>query len=94
MAIGHARERPRVAGPDLVGLGQRVLGEDVDERVERGVELRDPVERGLDELARGQLAGPHDRGELVDGAEQEIGAGGGGHGADTNGGRPDRATVA
>ena len=33
----HAGERPLVAGADAVGLGQRLVGEDVDERVERGL---------------------------------------------------------
>ena len=87
----HAGERARVVGADLVGLGQRLVGEDVDERVERGVELRDAIQRGLHELARGELARAHERGELVDGAEEEIGAGGGGHGADAE--PPTRALV-
>jgi hypothetical protein len=75
----HAGKRARIVGGDLVGLGQRLVGEDVDERVERGVELRDAIQRGLHELARGELARAHERGELVDGAKEEIGAGGGGH---------------
>ena len=48
----HAGERPRVAGADRVGGGQRLVGEDVDERVELRVELLDAVERRLHELAR------------------------------------------
>ena len=53
----HAGERPLVAGADLVGRGQRLVGEDVDEGVEAGVELVDAVQRGLHQLAGGQLAG-------------------------------------
>ena len=32
----HAGERPLVAGPDRVGVGERLLGRHVDERVDRG----------------------------------------------------------
>ena len=73
----HARERALVAGADLVGRRERVLGEDVDERVELGVERVDAVQRGLHELARGQLAGADEAGELARRAEEEVGHGAG-----------------
>jgi hypothetical protein len=72
---GHAGERALVAGPDLVGRGEGVVGVDVDERVELGVERLDAPERGLHELARGQLAGAYEAGELARRAKEEVGHG-------------------
>ena len=40
-----------------VRLGERLLGSDADEGVERGVELGDPTQALLDRGARRQLAG-------------------------------------
>ena len=60
----HAGERPGIAGPDRVGVGQRRLVGDVRERVDRRLELVDPAQRGLHELASGQLARPDQRGQL------------------------------
>ena len=73
----HAGERALVAGPDLVGRGEGVVGVDVDERVELGVQRLDAIERGLHELAGGQLAGAHEAGELARRAEEEVGHGAG-----------------
>jgi hypothetical protein len=73
----HAREGPLVAGRNRVGGGQRVVVEDVDERVELGIEGIDAVERGLDELARGELAGAHQLRELGRRAKEEVGHGAG-----------------
>ena len=53
----HAGERALVAGADLVGRGEGVVGEDVDERVELGVERLDAIERGL-RRARGADSSP------------------------------------
>jgi hypothetical protein len=68
----HAGERALVAGTDRVGGGQRLVVEDVDERVQARVEEVDAPERGLDEVAGGHLAGPDEPGELERGAEQEV----------------------
>jgi hypothetical protein len=59
-----------VAGRDLPGLGQRPFAAGRDERAQRRVELVDPSQRGLDEVARGQLAASDQPG-LLDGAEVE-----------------------
>jgi hypothetical protein len=83
----HAGERPLVAGADVVGGGQRLIGEDVHEGVEAGVELVDAVQRGLHQLTGGQLAVADEPGELVDGAEQEIGGLGLGHDAEPSAAR-------
>ena len=55
--------------------GQRRLVRDVGERVDRGLELVDPAQRRLDELARGQLAGADQSGQLGGGTQQELGRG-------------------
>ena len=68
----HARERRGVAGLDGVGLGQRPLAVDLDERVERRVERLDAPQRGLDDLTRGRVAGAHERGGLFGGHEREV----------------------
>ena len=77
----HAGERPRVAGRDLAGGGQRAVAVDVDERLQPAVELLDAPHRGLRELAGAHSAPAHEPGEVGDGAEHEIGLRGGGHGA-------------
>ena len=77
IAIGTPANGRSSPARDLVGRGQGVLGEDVDERVELGVERLDAIERGLHELARGQLAGAHEAGELARRAEEEVGHGAG-----------------
>jgi dienelactone hydrolase len=73
----HAGEGALVARPHLVRRRERVFGEDVDERVELGVERLDAIERRLHELARGQLAGADEAGELARRAEEEVGHGAG-----------------
>ncbi len=78
----HAEQRARVAAAaapvGLVGLGQRALGEDDAEGVERRVEAGDPLEVGLGQLARGDVA----RGDHLGLAREagERGVGGHGHG--------------
>jgi hypothetical protein len=69
----HPGERPLVAGLDGVGGRQGALGVDLDERVDPVVEVVDPLERGGDDLARRDLAAAHERGELLDRLEHEIG---------------------
>ena len=71
-AIGTpAKARPS-RGRTFVGLGQRALGVDLDERVEQRVEGLDALEGGRDELRGGDLAVPHQRGELGRGPVGEL----------------------
>ena len=42
-AIGHAGERALVVAADRVGLGERALGVELDERAELRVERLDPA---------------------------------------------------
>ena len=72
IAIGTPAYGSRIARPDPVRHRQRRLVGDVRERVDRRLELVDSPERGLDELARGQLAVPDQRGELGRRTEQEL----------------------
>ena len=81
MAIGTPANGRRSPGPTRVGGGQGLVGEDVDEGIEARVELVDAVQRRLDELAGGQLAVADEPGQLIDGAEQEVGGLGLGHDA-------------
>ncbi len=69
---GHARERAGVARGDLLGGGERALGVHLDERVERGIEFLDPLERQLDELSRRHLAGAHHARQLARSTEQQV----------------------
>ena len=65
-------ERPVVARGHRIVRGESLLGEDVDERVDRGLDGLDAVERGLDELARGHLAVADEPGEIEGRAEEEV----------------------
>jgi hypothetical protein len=47
----HPGERPRIPRTNLIGGRQRRLVRDVRERVDRRLELVDPPQRDLDELA-------------------------------------------
>jgi hypothetical protein len=60
-------------------MGAGGLAFDVDERVEPRVELLDSVQRGIDQLAGGDLAPADQVGKLGGGAEEEVGEGGFGH---------------
>ena len=68
-----AAARPR----RRVGLGQRALGEHRPECVELRVERRDPLQRGLDELARRDLAAADELGLPRDAGEGQVAALGG-----------------
>ncbi len=69
---GNPRERSLVARADRIGRGERALAVDLHERVQLGIELLDPIERDLHELARGDLPGAHHAGELDRGTEHQI----------------------
>jgi hypothetical protein len=56
IAIKDPGERARIARTDLRRGGQRRLVCDVRERVDRRLQLVDPSQRLLDELARAELA--------------------------------------
>ena len=71
-----AGERPRVTGADGLRGRERLVGVDVDERVDLRVKLLDAAQRGLDELGRADLARVHERGELERGTREQVGAGG------------------
>ena len=67
-----AGERPLVARLDRVGRRERAVGVDLDERVELGIALLDPLERRGHDLARAQLTAPHVGGELPDAHGHEV----------------------
>jgi hypothetical protein len=73
----HARERPLVTRGHLVGGGEGVLVEDVDERVDLRIQRVDAIQRGLHELACRQLARAHALGKLARRAKEQVGHGGG-----------------
>ena len=71
--VGRASALPR----RRIGLGQRPLGEHRPEGVELRVERGDPLERGLDELARRDLAAAHELGLPRHPGEGQVAALGG-----------------
>ena len=75
IAIGTPANGRVVARLDLVGGRQRPLGVDLDERVQLAVERLDPLQRGLGELARGQLAAAHAGGKVDAGVNRRSLAG-------------------
>ncbi|HWI08518.1 MAG TPA: hypothetical protein VNT54_13510 [Solirubrobacteraceae bacterium] len=80
-----AEQRLLVRGADPagrgVGLCERLLGEDLAKRVELRVDLRDALERRLDELARSDGAAAYELGLLDDTGEGQLAALGGCRGA-------------
>ena len=80
MAIGTPANGRGSPGPIAVGLRERVLGEHVDERVERRVELVDAVERAWTSSRAVSSPERTSAASSVDGAEEQVGAGGSGHG--------------
>jgi hypothetical protein len=76
----HAAQRAGIARAHAVGLGERALGAQRDERVELAVDAVDRIERCLDELARRDLAGADERCLLGRGTLEQLRHGsGGGH---------------
>jgi hypothetical protein len=71
----HARERALVARLDLVRRGERALAVDLDERVQVPVERPDPVQAGLHQLARRQLAAADAGRQVACRREHEIARG-------------------
>ena len=72
IAIGTPANGRSSPGPTASAAASARIGVDVDERVDLAVERLDALERGLDELAGGDLAAAHQRGELVGRTEEEI----------------------
>ena len=68
----HPGERSPVAGADLTSDRERGLRRDVGEGVERRVELFDPGQRGLDELARAQRSRAHQLRQLGHRTQQQV----------------------
>ena len=68
----HAGEGPRVVPVDPRPLPQCAIRVDVDERIEGGLELLDPLERGGHQLGRADLPGMHERGQLGGGPEEKV----------------------
>jgi hypothetical protein len=62
----HAGVRPLVAGLDLVGRSQGLIGGHLHERVDRPVERLDPLDRRTHRLACRKLAPADQGGELGD----------------------------
>ena len=77
IAIGTPPQRQlAVSPPRRVGgvrLGERLLGHHDAKGVQLRVETLDPLEVELDQLARGDVAGAHERGLAHDPGEGELG---------------------
>ena len=68
----HARERPLVPARDGVGGREGAVGVGEGEGVDLAVDLVDPPERLLDELARADVTGSDELGKLGYRAEQKV----------------------